>query len=65
MEEKKVRVITREYDTDFRGEKAMDLDIAEMYSDSTIRVLNMNIIYKRTRFSENGQYIVKFVVTDK
>lgn len=65
MEEKKVRVVTREYGTDSLNEEAMDFDIAEMYNDPAIRVLSMNIVYKRTRFSENGQYIVKFVVTDK
>lgn len=67
MEKKKVRVVHKDFIV--YDQEDMDAEMKEyiedMYNHDNIEILNMQIVYQRTRFSENGCYRVIFVIRNK
>ena len=64
MEKKKARVVHRDFTLAY-NQGDMDAEMKEyiedMYNYDNIEILNMQIVYQRTHFSEDGFYRVIFV----
>ena len=66
MEKKKARVVHKDFaynngDMDAK----MKEYIEDMYNYDDIEILNMQIVYQRTHFSDDGFYRVIFVIRSK
>ena len=63
---KKARVTHKDFGYN-SGEMDQDMKeyIENMYNRDDIEVLNMQVVYQRTHFSENGFYRVIFVIKSK